>query len=65
MEKMLTLIGLLISGMGKELLPVHKGKIKDDAPEITTAQNPKVLDGGPTLLEKTRNAFTNTIWCYL
>ena len=31
---------------------IHKGKLKDDHPEIATAHNPKVLDESIALLEK-------------
>ena len=33
---------------------IHKGKMKDDDPEIATAHNPKILDGYVALLEKIR-----------
>ena len=35
--------------------------MKEDDPEIATAHNPKVLDGGIALLEKIRKIFTDSV----
>ena len=38
-----------------------KGRMKDDDPEIDTAQTPKQFDGRLALLEKIRKTFTDSI----
>ena len=35
--------------------------MKDDDPEIATAQNPKILDRGVVVLEKIQKTFTDSI----
>ena len=39
----------------------HKGKVKENDPEVATEHNPKIVEGVLDLLEKIRTTFTDSI----